>query len=196
MTPSQLQDQLEDSLEELEEGIDVLSILDRAYQSTLKAHVVPPSTPPRTESPPAKTSLTSPSSFPYVPLSSSPTKFPPPPPLQEQRVPLLAGSSTALLAVLDHVPRRHTTTAVPSSEAVKDSSDLSPSQEYDAVVKIAHVGDCMGMLVRDEEIAWRSEEMWWSVGSFYKAYLYIKLILFITVQYSRATRAYDGNIAL
>lgn len=35
--------------------------------------------------------------------------------------------------------------------------------EYDAVIKIAHVGDCMGMLVRDEEIVWRTEEMWWDV---------------------------------
>ena len=41
----------------------------------------------------------------------------------------------------------------------------SKQGDYDAVMKIAHVGDCMGMLVRDEEIVWRSEEMWWSVSS-------------------------------
>ncbi|KAJ7249515.1 hypothetical protein B0H12DRAFT_963036, partial [Mycena haematopus] len=29
------------------------------------------------------------------------------------------------------------------------------------VLKIAHMGDCMGMLVRGGEVAWRSEEMWW-----------------------------------
>jgi hypothetical protein len=35
-----------------------------------------------------------------------------------------------------------------------------------AVLKIAHLGDCMGMLVRGEDIVWRSEEMWWSVSPF------------------------------
>lgn len=47
----------------------------------------------------------------------------------------LPGSSTALLAVL-------------SGETLR----------------IAHLGDCTGLLVRAGEIVWRSEEMWWSVS--------------------------------
>ncbi|KAK0502431.1 phosphatase 2C-like domain-containing protein, partial [Armillaria luteobubalina] len=35
----------------------------------------------------------------------------------------------------------------------------------EAVVKIAHVGDCMGMLVRGTECVWRSDEMWWSFNT-------------------------------
>lgn len=58
---SELQDNLSSSLEELSEGIDVLHILERAYDSTVKAHLAPPT-------------------------------------------PLHTGSSTALLAVLDHPP--------------------------------------------------------------------------------------------
>ncbi|KAF8882292.1 hypothetical protein BD779DRAFT_1543872 [Infundibulicybe gibba] len=82
-TPAQLQDELDDALDELEQGIDVLRILQSAYDNTLDAHVQPAPPPPPTE--------------------------PIPPP-----TPLLTGSSTALLA-------------------------------------IAHVGDCMGMLVRGDE---------------------------------------------
>lgn len=111
--------ELQDHLDELEEGIDVLMILERAYQTTLKEHVVPPPPPPKTDT-----------------LSGTP---------------LLAGSSTALLAVLDHVPKRE---EQPSTDA-----------KYEAVVKIAHIGDCMGMLVRGDEIVWRSEEMWWSFNT-------------------------------
>jgi len=46
--------------------------------------------------------------------------------------PLLSGSSTALLATL--------------------SGDR---------LCIAHLGDCSGLLVRDGDVVWRSEEMWW-----------------------------------
>jgi hypothetical protein len=35
---------------------------------------------------------------------------------------------------------------------------------YDAVIRIAHLGDCMGMLVRGDNIVWRSDEMWWGVS--------------------------------
>ncbi|KAJ7600397.1 phosphatase 2C-like domain-containing protein [Mycena floridula] len=138
MSPAELQENLEESLEDLEEGIDVLMILERAYQSTLKSHVVP-----------AQKST--------APLPTSPSLSPPSPlPCLDEKIPLLAGSSTALLAVLDHVPR-------------KSTEELSPSEyeatEYEAVVKIAHIGDCMGMLVRGDEIAWRSEEMWWSFNT-------------------------------
>ena len=48
--------------------------------------------------------------------------------------PLLAGSSTALLAVL--------------------SGDR---------LRVAHLGDCSALLIRNEEVVWRSEEMWWKV---------------------------------
>lgn len=33
------------------------------------------------------------------------------------------------------------------------------------VLRIAHLGDCMAMLVRGEEIVWRTDEMWWNVSS-------------------------------
>lgn len=34
-----------------------------------------------------------------------------------------------------------------------------------AVLRIAHLGDCMAMLVRGEEIVWRTDEMWWNVSA-------------------------------
>ncbi|KAG6893728.1 hypothetical protein C0993_000440, partial [Termitomyces sp. T159_Od127] len=49
--------------------------------------------------------------------------------------PLHGGSSTALVAYL---------------------SDSPPA------VHLAHIGDCMGMVVRNSEIVWRSDEMWWA----------------------------------
>ena len=125
-----LQDSLSSSLEELSEGINVLHILERAYDNTVKAHLAPPT-------------------------------------------PLHTGSSTALLAVLDHPP--------PPSLPLPQSPDpplrnyaagsqpilnLPPpdTNPYDAVIRIAHLGDCMGMLVRGDQIAWRSDEMWWGVS--------------------------------
>ncbi|KAI5116079.1 hypothetical protein M0805_009289 [Coniferiporia weirii] len=51
---------------------------------------------------------------------------------QERWEPLASGSSTALLAVL--------------------SGDR---------MRVAHLGDCVGWLVRSGEMVWRSEEMWW-----------------------------------
>ncbi|KAF5378089.1 hypothetical protein D9615_007604 [Tricholomella constricta] len=53
--------------------------------------------------------------------------------------PLHTGSSTALVAVLDNVD--------------------------EPVLKIAHIGDSMGMLVRGDNIVWRSEEMWWAFNT-------------------------------
>jgi len=120
------QDASEDAIEDLADGLDVLLILERAYERALKAHVIPPS-------PQAST--------PSLPASSKPE-------------PLLTGSSTALLAVLDsagsHMPK-------PEVSVVPDT------RVHDAVIRIAHLGDCMGMLVRGDEIVWRSEEMWWAV---------------------------------
>ncbi|EKM77252.1 hypothetical protein AGABI1DRAFT_108357 [Agaricus bisporus var. burnettii JB137-S8] len=189
-----LEQDLEDSLEELSEGIDVLQILERAYDKTLKAHVISSeSLTPRTER--ARSQSTSPSNQ-----------------GESNSRPLLEGSSTALLAVLDHPPRPspppttpasssssthscHSTTIITSSSSasplsansisaespLRATTPTTPSAtskvecelvegeerrgEYDAVIKIAHVGDCMGMLVRGEDIVWRSEEMWWDFNT-------------------------------
>lgn len=129
-------------MDELQEGLDVLLILERAYARTLEAHVVPASSnPPAAQSRP----------------STPPHTYPPQ--HKPDTVPLLTGSSTALLAVLDHAgsgPHPHPTPEV---------SEASPAEAAgcDAVIRIAHLGDCMGMLVRGDEIVWRSDEMWWSV---------------------------------
>lgn len=130
---SELQDSLSSSLEELSEGINVLHILERAYDSTVKAHLALPT-------------------------------------------PLHTGSSTALLAVLDHPPPPSSNnlplTQSPEpplrNYAAGSQSELNLTTEdkkpYDAVIRIAHLGDCMGMLVRGDQIAWRSDEMWWGVS--------------------------------
>jgi hypothetical protein len=120
------QDVSDDAIEDLADGLDVLLILERAYERALKSHVI---------TPPTQTST------PLLPASSG-------------SEPLLTGSSTALLAVLDsagsHVP-------TPEVSVVEDA------RAHDAVIRIAHLGDCMGMLVRGADIVWRSEEMWWAV---------------------------------
>ncbi|KAG5653872.1 hypothetical protein H0H81_009694 [Sphagnurus paluster] len=95
--PGPVQD-LESHLADLSDGIDVLQILERAYENTVKAHVQPATS-----------------------------------------APLHTGSSTALVAVLENVD--------------------------EPVLKIAHIGDCMGMLVRGDEVVWRSEEMWWAFNT-------------------------------
>ena len=46
------------------------------------------------------------------------------------------------------------------------SEEADKGMGCDAAIRIVHVGDCMGMLVRDEDIVWRTEEMWWNVRSF------------------------------
>ncbi|KAF7312111.1 Protein phosphatase [Mycena indigotica] len=148
--------ELEAELEELAEGIDVLNILERAYERTLKAHVVaipndPAPSPDPTKSPTSWTPFSS-------PISETTT------------VPLRAGGSTALVAVLDYVPANG---SLPNRVDVGVDGGLGLFDVVDAphpdaagdgltpVLKIAHLGDCMGMLVRDGAIAWRSEEMWW-----------------------------------
>ncbi|KAI0050115.1 hypothetical protein FA95DRAFT_1587898 [Auriscalpium vulgare] len=132
-----LEEEEDDVLDDLEEGLDVLMILERAYERALSAHVV---TPPRAPSPSA-------SSAPSTPLPTSSSRQPTSTPER-----LLTGSSTALLAVLDAQVR------VPEAQS-------PPAEAHDAVIKIAHLGDCMGMLVRGDEIVWRSEEMWWSFNT-------------------------------
>ncbi|KAG0706872.1 hypothetical protein DFH29DRAFT_871925 [Suillus ampliporus] len=158
-----LHEELEDSLEDLEDGLDVLMILERAYESTLKAHVIPePPCPPKKAvssqglpSIPEDAPLTNPAEFPRSTLHApelSPLNM----------IPLMTGSSTALVAVLQHFSSTPPpATSPPHPFIFQNSSEVASRKEtHDAVLKIAHLGDCMGMLVRDETIAWRSEEMW------------------------------------
>lgn len=147
---------LQESMEELEEGLDVLMILERAFEKTIKAHVVPtPSDKNSTAAEPSR--------------NSRPTQE-----TNEGTTALLSGSSTALLAVLDHAPHissRRSKSPSPMSRSASPSPPLADRlgevahSESGAVLKIAHLGDCMGMLVRGEEIVWRSEEMWWSFNT-------------------------------
>lgn len=146
-------------MEDLTEGLDVLMMLERAYEKTLRAHVVPatPSTrggyppvpypPPPPPPPPAKLDTSRPpspvSTRPASPISLSLSQS------ALTTAPLMAGSSTALVAVLDACAAREEPTA---------------EGEGDAVLRIAHLGDSMGMLVRGEEIVWRSAEMWSNVS--------------------------------
>ncbi|KIJ92334.1 hypothetical protein K443DRAFT_13682 [Laccaria amethystina LaAM-08-1] len=149
-----LEIELEDELEQLSQGIDVLQILERAYDNTLKSAQSP------------KT------------LNNNGHA-------QEEggRQDETAGSSTALLAVLDHLPRYSDVASASASGGVENgpgtmknyaagSMSISFTTEeadkemgYDAAIRIVHVGDCMGMLVRDEDIVWRTEEMWWNYNT-------------------------------
>jgi len=189
----ELEQDLQDSLEELSEGIDVLQILEQAYDRTIKAHVAPPSSSSQL---PTRDSA-DPLSAPHPPDSAS--QAPASPQMSTENVPLMSGSSTALLAVLDHAPRHQTGSTIlakpphpssaeapPSTLPTAETSSATPSgptivnyaagtlhpsitlddksDDCDAVIRVAHIGDCMGMLVRGEEIVWRSEEMWWDVS--------------------------------
>ena len=120
------QDASEDAIEDLAEGLDVLLILERAYERALKAHVIAPSAQ---------------ASTPSLPASSKPE-------------PLLTGFSTALLAVLDSAGSH-----MPTPEV----SVVADTRAHDVVIRIAHLGDCMGMLVHGDDIVWHSKEMWWAV---------------------------------
>ncbi|KAJ7056616.1 phosphatase 2C-like domain-containing protein [Mycena amicta] len=164
--PEDLSAALEAELDELADGIDVLNILERAYERTLKAHVVPVPTEP--SSLPSTSSST-----PATPLEPSrPWNLLSPPKAEPQTktVPLRAGGSTALVAVLDYLPAsgslpNRVEVGVENSAGLFDVVDPPHPDTAAAgmtpVLKVAHLGDCMGMLVRDGAIAWRSEEMWW-----------------------------------
>jgi len=156
-----LETELEDELEQLSQGIDVLQILERAYDNTLK-------------------SAQSPKSINNCHAQEEEAG---------ERQDETAGSSTALLAVLDHLPRYSDVASASASAGVSVGASDGPStmKNYaagsmsvsftseeadkgmgcDAAIRIVHVGDCMGMLVRDEDIVWRTEEMWWNVRSFF-----------------------------
>lgn len=179
----ELYEEFEDSLEELEEGLDVLMILEKAYERTLKAHVEPvqPSTPSAADTgsvrslpPTSPLSGWTPQSLdpaldvdalaarisPALTLSSSAERSA----TGEQYKPLLSGSSTALVAILDYSPTvSDGRNPAPASVADSKETASSPCVESGAVLRIANLGDSMGMLVRGEEIVWRSEEMWTGV---------------------------------
>lgn len=99
---------LYEEMQELEDAVDVLVVLERAYAKTLK----------------------------------------PPPPEQ--------GSSTALLAVLSPSTSAHLPFTPPPSPT---SSPLT------STLKIAHVGDCMAMVIRGSSLIFRSQEMWWAFNT-------------------------------
>ncbi|KAH7908687.1 hypothetical protein BJ138DRAFT_1068361, partial [Hygrophoropsis aurantiaca] len=163
----ELNEELSEELEDLEDGLDVLMILERAYESTIKAHVVPEST-PNTSSSHSSSLASIPEDEPIEqsyakPPVSQATPSPSPP----RAIPLMTGSSTALVAVLQHSPRKPSRASSPPRPLLfqNTSGVASTKPAHDAVLKIAHLGDCMGMLVRDEEVAWRSEEMWWGFNT-------------------------------
>lgn len=150
----ELYSEYEDAISELEEGLDVLMILESAYDRAIKAHVIPAA------------------------ASESQRQDAPSAPEPSHR-PLNAGSSTALVAILQHPSPRpppvrrsaspHRTRS--SSRSRASQSERSAVEEprsrpaQDAVIKIANLGDSMAMLVRGREIVWRSEEMWWSFNT-------------------------------
>ena len=197
MFEDDLHEQLDDSLEELADGLDVLMILERAYDKTMRAHVKHPESTNGEDAGDERVSMTSStsaadsttldgnSSTNQASGPSSPKSTPHPP----QPVPLREGSATALLAVLDHGPvsfappqRTSTYTNLSSGfffprpraglnqpQPARSKAPGARSQEESragAVIRIAHLGDCMGMLIRGEEIVWRTEEMWWNVSHF------------------------------
>ena len=181
MDAEDLYSELEDSLSDLEEGIDVLMVLENAYERAIKAHVVNP-VPERI--------------VPATPATSNRIHIQPSSKVGPQ--PLRAGSSTALLAVLEQPMGRpantrtrcysssspnHRSRSVSRcrSEPAEDLATMIPGlgpspstsagiprtspPQRDAVIKIANLGDSMAMLVRGRDIIWRSEEMWWSFNT-------------------------------
>ncbi|KAF9653427.1 hypothetical protein BDM02DRAFT_1919790 [Thelephora ganbajun] len=181
MDSEDLYSELEDSLSDLEEGIDVLMILENAYERAIKAHVVNPV--------PEHAISAAPITSNRVPIQSSSKASP---------QPLKAGSSTALLAVLEQPTGRSTNTrgkrssssspnhrsrsvsrsrSEPAEDLVTMVAGMGPvpptsagvprtlPHQRDAVIKIANLGDSMAMLVRGKDIIWRSEEMWWSFNT-------------------------------
>ncbi|TRM57385.1 hypothetical protein BD626DRAFT_212705 [Schizophyllum amplum] len=194
--------------EELEDALDVLQILQKAYDSTLREHVVAvPSPAPAARAEPA-VSASSPEPASEVRAAET------------EKIPLLSGSSTALIAVLEQLPAPPSPPAepapAPASRDVRstsrarspsvmaelsktadvakarderqngsvldylpawtsipedaehpaaDAAGLNSERKPVATVKIAHVGDCMGMLIREDEIVWRTEEMWWNYNT-------------------------------
>ncbi|KAH9946568.1 hypothetical protein B0H21DRAFT_822635 [Amylocystis lapponica] len=91
---------------------------------------------------------------------------------QERSIPrprLAQGSSTALFAILEHPSvrlRKPSPVSPPSFSPLPPHTSKYPTaSDRGAVIRIAHLGDCMGMLIRGEQIVWRTEEMWWSFNT-------------------------------
>lgn len=178
MDSEDLYSELEDTLSDLEEGIDVLMILENAYERAIKAHIVNP--------------------VPEHAAPATPNRVPIQPSSKTSPQPLKAGSSTALLAVLEqpagrsaNIRTRRSSSSPPSHrsrsisrcrpEPAEDPAPLAVGtglaqptspviprtlpHQRDAVIKIANLGDSMAMLVRGRDIVWRSEEMWWSFNT-------------------------------
>ena len=180
MDSEDLYSELEDTLSDLEEGIDVLMILENAYDRAIKAHVVGSALGQTVSGAPAMSNR--------VPIQ--PSSKPSPQPLK-------AGSSTALLAVLEQPTGRSANTRTkrsssspnhrsrsasrcrsePAEDPATMSSGIGPMpatsagltrtspHQRDAVIKIVNLGDSMAMLVRGRDIVWRSEEMWWAFNT-------------------------------
>ncbi|KZT67545.1 hypothetical protein DAEQUDRAFT_388416 [Daedalea quercina L-15889] len=167
--------ELEDSLEDLEDGLDVLMLLEKAYQKTMQDHVGEALHIP-TEKARDTAAETSPNSLPKAddahasssallpsPVLPAPALSTPP----SSKRPLIEGSSTALVAVLEH-PRTHAKRSQPLQlfgPTPRRSGQHPAVSERGATLTIAHLGDCMGMLIRGEEIVWRTEEMWWNFNT-------------------------------
>ncbi|KAI8995210.1 hypothetical protein BD414DRAFT_513039 [Trametes punicea] len=170
--------ELEDSLEELEEGLDVLMILEKAYEKTLRSHVRPanqsaPSSRSRSPSPsdsnPEPIAASASQARLFSPNPTSSTDQARPSDVAPEVVPLFEGSSTALVAILEHPSPRSIRSF--GDARLFDPKPVSPKHGTEhgrtggAVIRIAHLGDCMGMLIRGEEIVWRTEEMWWNFNT-------------------------------
>ena len=181
LTSSELEDSLNASLEELSDGFDVLNILERAYDQTVKAHVSPTSTPLTTGSstallavldhppPPGVHTLPQNPEAPHrnyaagsiqdsIPSTAAPTPSHP----SSSKHSLSGGLSIPLpVPIPDAVPRSVSANDITNNDGIPTPEKPS---EFDAVIRIAHLGDCMGMLIRGDAIAWRSDEMWWGVS--------------------------------
>ncbi|KAH9939727.1 phosphatase 2C-like domain-containing protein [Epithele typhae] len=165
--------ELQDSLEELEEGLDVLMILEKAYEKALRSHVHRAGTSSSSSRSPSpsdslsKRAVSSSASASLSPHSPSPSSAPSR--SAPGAIPLFEGSSTALVAILEHPSARPAKALGDAALFNPQPASGKPSQPEvstdGAVIRIAHLGDCMGMLIRGEEIAWRTEEMWWNFNT-------------------------------
>ncbi|CCL98463.1 uncharacterized protein FIBRA_00461 [Fibroporia radiculosa] len=191
-TADDLYTDLEDSLEELADGLDVLMILEKAYERTIQAH-----TQSHTASsinvtgspePPVPVDVTNlptqsygaahaagardnKSEFALCPETHgssswssvlSPSAKPGPSETSMQ------GSATVLLAVLEHPsvgPLKQENPSLLFSPKASKAEGPPSVAGRGAVIKVAHLGDCVGMLVRGDEIVWRTEEMWWNFNT-------------------------------
>ena len=145
----------------------MLMILEKAYEKALKSHVRP-----------ADQGTSSSSSRSPSPSDSKPERASSPSHLAESQsspevVPLFEGSSTALVAILEHPSSSRLTkadTALFGPQPISSKAGQPEVSTDGAVIRIAHLGDCMGMLIRGEEIVWRTEEMWWNVRAHHPSF--------------------------